>query len=460
MKDTTLAGIGFWVASRSLVAESKSPNEKLNIGVIGAGGKGYSDLKNVESENIIALCDVDEKQAEKARKDHPNAKFYHDYRKMLEEEKSLDAVIVATPDHHHTAASVMAMRLGKHVYCQKPLTHSIYEARLMRETAAKYKVATQMGNQGSSENGLRRAVEVIQAGAIGPVHEVHVWSNRPIWPQGLDRPVGEKPVPSTLKWDLWLGPSPERPYNEGYCPFAWRGWWDFGTGALGDMACHTANMPFRALKLEHPTAIEAVSSGINAETGPKWSVIRFEFPARGNLPPVKFFWYDGGMKPPHTITDGLDLTSVHGGKKKKKQEKLEKGEVPGSGCLLVGKEGLLFSPDDYGSAFGLFPHPDSKDKEDRFEDYQGPAETLPRAVGDGKEADYRQHLEWIHACKGGPPGFSNFDFAALLTETILLGNVALRAQTRIEWDPVGMKATNCPEAQRFIHPTFRPGYAL
>jgi hypothetical protein len=315
----------------------------------------------------------------------------------------------------------------------------------MRETAAKEKVATQMGNQGSAESGLRRAIEVIQGGAIGPVREVHVWSNRPIWPQGLDRPKEVQPIPEQLKWDLWLGAAPERPYNECYCPFKWRGWLDFGTGALGDMACHTANMPFRALKFAYPTVIEAESSGIFPETYPKWSRIRFEFPARGDMPPAKFFWYDGGQKPPKEVTEGMNLASVKGGKKKKRVEELKPGDIPGSGCLLVGDKGVLFSPDDYGSAFKIFPDED-------FADYQGPAESIPRSPG--------HYKEWINAAKGGPPAYSNFDFAALLTETILLGNVALRVGKRLEWNGASMKASNCPEAEKYVRREYRKGWAI
>jgi predicted dehydrogenase len=453
LKQTALAGFGVWVSGRSLQSQSKSPNEKLNIGIIGCGGKGHSDTQCVATENIVALCDVDQNNAAGCFKEFPNAKKYTDFRKMLDEEKSLDAVVVATPDHTHAPASVMAMKLGKHVYCQKPLTHSVFEARTMRETAAKMKVVTQMGNQGSAEPGLRRAVEIIQAGVLGPVRQVHVWSNRPIWPQGMDRPEGSKPVPSHLDWGLWLGPAPERPYNDGYCPFAWRGWQDFGTGALGDMACHTANMPFRALRLEYPTSIEAESSGINKETYPKWSRIRFEFPARSDMPPLSFFWYDGGQKPPEDITSGLDLARrVEGSKKRKKVEVLKSGDVPGSGCLIVGDKGALFSPDDYGAAYRIFPEED-------FKDYKGPPETIPRLSMEGG-TDKVHHQEWIRAIKESGKPYSSFDYAALLTETILLGNIALRTGKKLDWDGPNMKAKNCPEAEQFIRREYRKGYTL
>jgi predicted dehydrogenase len=408
-------------------AQSKSPNEKLNIGVIGAGGQGHSNTRDVSSQNIVALCDVDEKNAADNFKENPKATKYYDYREMLDKEKTLDAVIVATPDHHHAPASVMAMRLGKHVYTQKPLTHSVWEARLMMKTARECKIASQMGNQGTANRGVRRAAEIVQAGALGPVRDVHVWTNRPIWPQGIDRPEESMPVPQHLKWDLWLGPAPERPYHSAYCPFKWRGWLDFGTGALGDMACHTANMPFMALKLKYPKSVELVkSTEVNPETYPKSAVIRWDFPARENMPELKFFWYDGGNKPSKEIVGDLKLSD--------------------SGCMLVGDKGKLFSPNDYGAAYDLLPAKD-------FENYQGPPETIPRSPG--------HFEEWIRACKGGPPAMSNFDYAAQLTETILLGNIALRfAGKKLEWDGEAMKFTNAPEANQFLKREYRKGWEI
>jgi len=420
-----------------------SPNEKMNVAVIGAGGKGSSDTDSVASENIVALCDIDDNTLNARGQKYPGAKKYNDYRKMLDEmNKEIDAVIVATPDHHHAPASIRAMRLGKHVYCQKPLTHSVYEARLMRETAKKYKVATQMGNQGSAESGLRRAIEVIQAGTIGNVRQVHVWSNRPIWPQGMGRPIGTSPVPSNIHWDLFLGPAPERPYHPDYQPFKWRGWVDYGTGALGDMACHTANMPFRALKLGYPTSIEAETSGFNGESYPKSSTIRFEFPAREGLAPVSFFWYDGGRKPNDDIA-GEVLTRIE--KQKDKDGNPMARKLPGSGCLLVGDKGHLFSPDDYGAKFFLLP-------EKEFVDFKGPDQTIPRSPG--------HYKEWIEACKGGNPAFSNFDIAAYLTEIILLGCVAIRAGKRVEWDGPRMKSKNAPEVAQFVKRKYRKGWEV
>jgi predicted dehydrogenase len=434
-----------------------SANEKLNIAVIGAGGKGATDTDSVASENIVALCDVDQKTLDSRGQKYPNARLFKDYRKMLEEVKGIDAVIVATPDHVHAPASIMAMKMGKHVYCQKPLTHSVYEARLMRDTAAKQKVATQMGNQGSAESGLRRAVEAIQAGVIGPVQQLHVWSNRPIWPQGHDRPPGEDPVPPELDWDLWLGPAPFRPFkgNKTYHPFAWRGWQDFGTGALGDMACHTVNMPFRALKLGYPTSIEAKSTGINKETYPKSSEIRFEFPARAGMPPLTFWWYDGGWKPNDDI---LRQVNAHYADQKDRDGNPRK--VPTSGCLLIGSKGQIFSPDDYGSQFllqldssGLKPAKSKVDNKDvEHEAVRAIPQTIPRSPG--------HYKEWLEACKGGKPGYSNFDIAAYLTEIILLGCVALRTGKKLDWDGPHLTARNAPEAAQYVKRQYRKGWSL
>ena len=456
-----------------------SPNDKLNIGVVGAGGKGSSDTDCCSGENIVALCDVDANTLEQRHQKYPKAKTYKDFRKMLEQEKTLDAVIVATPDHMHATAAAMAIKMGKHVYCQKPLTQTVYEARLLRQLARKYGVATQMGNQGSAEDGLRRAVEVVQAGLLGPVRQVHVWSNRPIWPQGMDRPEGQDPVPPNLDWDLWLGPAPFRPFKEKwaegeekqaegkrgrrvkgsvYHPFAWRGWQDFGTGALGDMACHTANMPFRALRLGYPTEVEAECSAINTESYPLKSKIRFEFPAREGLVPVTFWWYDGGNPRP-------DNPYEHDGNNKPPEDatvaiREARDKVPGSGCLLIGDKGQLFSPDDYGAQFFIKMH-DEKELVDG-KNHEAVKAIPPRIERNEHKGgtDERHHLEWIAACKGGKPGYSNFDIAAYLTEIILLGCVALRTGKKLEWDGPNMRATNAPEAARFIRRTPRKGWTL
>jgi predicted dehydrogenase len=441
-----------------------SANEKLNIGVVGAAGKGSSDTDRCATENIVALCDVDENIAASQLKKYPKAVFYKDWREMLEKEKGLDAVVISTPDHLHATIAATAIRMGKHIYCQKPLTHSVYEARLLRNLAKKYNVATQMGNQGSAEDGLRRAVEVIQAGLIGQVRQVHVWSNRPVWPQGMNRPPGQDPVPANLNWDLWLGPAPLRPYKSEwpadlapaptggrrargavYHPFNWRGWQDFGTGALGDMACHTANMPFRALKLGYPTEIESESTGINKETYPLSSKIRFQFPARENMPAVTFWWYDGGWKPGAEVTTEI-------------QEMLDR--VPDSGCLLIGDKGKLFSPDDYGARF--FVKLAGEKELANGKDHPAVAaipQVIPRNEFQG-DGDLRHHLEWIAACKGGRPCYSDFDNAAYLTEIILLGCVAMRVGKRLDWDGPKMRAKNAPEAAQYIRREYRKGWTL
>ncbi|HJT77133.1 MAG TPA: Gfo/Idh/MocA family oxidoreductase [Gemmataceae bacterium] len=477
LKQTALAGVGFWAAGGVSLAVSKSANEQINFACIGVGGKGDSDSDQVTKfGNVVAICDIDDNtlghKAERevdGKRPFAKARKFNDFRKMFDEMgKDIDAVTVSTPDHTHAPASLMAMRLKKHVYCQKPLTHTVFEARLMRETAHKMGVATQMGNQGTAENGLRRAVELIRAGAIGKVHEVHVWTNRPIWPQGTDAILkvqaahqvamaalhGHKvspqypAVPKHVHWQEWLSVAAERPYDPIYHPFSWRGWWDFGTGAIGDMACHTANMAFMALKLDAPTVVLAESGDINPETYPTWARIELQFPARGDMPPVKLFWYEGSRKegrvlPPEELTHGH--------------------RVSDSGSLLVGDKGVLFSPNDYGASFTLLP-------EKEFKDYKGPAETLPR---NGK-GDEGMKAEWVNAIRGGKPAMSNFNYAARLTEAVLLGNVAMRAGKetvikrhgkdvhvrKLEWDAEQVRATNAPEAEQFIKPQYRKGYTL
>jgi len=450
-----MAGVGYWVAARPAFAASKSPNEKLNVAVIGAGGKGHSDCRNVaKTENIVALCDVDDKRASGIYTMFPKVKKYKDYREMLEkEEKNIDAVTVSTPDHTHAPASIMAMKMGKHCYCQKPLTHAVYEARMMKKVASEAGVATQMGNQGTGHDGLREAVEVIQSGGIGKVREAHVWTNRPVWPQateailkhrgvhaalhGANGSAGTPSAPPSMAWDLWLGTAPFRPYDPIYAPFAWRGWWDFGTGALGDMACHTANMAFMALKLGSPTSFQAISAETNSETYQAWSTITYEFPARGDLPPVKYVWYDGTKRgkrnlPSKDVVGDLKISS--------------------SGSLLIGDKGMLYSPNDYGSSYKLLP-------KEKFADYEKPAPTLPRIHSNLDEGNH--HREWIAACKGGPKAMSNFDYAAALTETVLLGNLAVRAGgLKVEWDGPNMKAKNWDEGAKLVKPEYRKGWTL
>lgn len=472
IQTTAIAGAAMFSGCLSAAPRKLGAGDKLNIGVVGANGKGASDTDHCATENIVALCDVDSSRAAGPMKKYPGAKFYQDWRVMLEKEKTLDAVIVSTPDHTHAVIAAHAMQLGKHIYCQKPLVQTVYEARLLRKLAKDNGLITQMGNQGSAEDGLRRAVEVVQAGLIGQVREVHVWSNRPIWPQGMDRPAGSDPIPEGLDWDLWLGPAQFRPYKSSwsekrgtsaerngiYGPFNWRGWQDFGTGALGDMACHTCNMPFRALKLGYPTEIEAESSAINKESYPLKSKIRFHFPERDGLAAVNLHWYDGG--------DPLANNPFrHDGKNKPAKEitaEIEEmmGEVPGSGCLLIGDKGKLFSPDDYGAKFFVRLNDEKELKSGKdHESVKAIPQIIPRNAFSG-DTDFRHHQEWIAACKGGPTPYSNFEIAGYLTEIILLGCIALRVGKKLEWDGPNMRALNAPEAAQFVKRNYRQGWAV
>jgi hypothetical protein len=450
------AGASAFTACATPRPRRLAATDKLRIACVGVGGKGRSDVAHCGSEEIVALCDADESQAVEARKSFPNAKFYADWREMLdEEEDNIDAITVSTPDHLHAVVASRAIKMGKHVYCQKPLTQTVHEARYLRKLASQYNVVTQMGNQGSAEDGLRRAVEVVQAGVIGPIRQIHVWTNRPIWPQGLRRPDGSDPVPQGLKWDHFLGPADPIPYKAGiYHPFNWRGWFDFGTGALGDMACHTANMPFRAAKLGYPKLIELLDhSELNPDTFPKTSKIRFLFPSREGLPETEFFWYDGNpsdkevkpLRPHEDIT--TDIRAML-------------DNVPDAGCLLIGETGQVFSPDSYGAGFFIKMN-DEKDLviSNSHEAVKAVPQTIPRNTHPGG-SDERQHLEWIAGCKGGPEPYSNFNIAAYLTEIILLGCVALRTGKKLEWDGPGMKAANAPEAAQFIKRAYRKGYRL
>jgi predicted dehydrogenase len=396
---------------------------RIRFACIGVGGKGESDTEDAARfGDVVAICDVDETILEQAAKKYPMARKFTDFREMLGEmEKSIDAVTVSTPDHTHAAAAVMAMKMGKHCFCQKPLTHSIYEARRLGELARERRVATQMGNQGTASRGLRKSAALVKAGILGPVREVHVWTNRPIWPQGEPRPEPAEP-PSTLHWDLWLGPAPERPYGKGYHTFGWRGWWDFGTGALGDMACHTVNMPYMALDLKNPTSVVAETSGHNRDSYPKWSIIRFEFPATDTRPALLMTWYDGGKRPPAELLDGQRPSA--------------------SGSLLVGEKGKLYSSGDNGEQRVLL----------------GGAQEI-EVSSTGSPGHFE---EWVRAIKGGEPAVSNFpDYAGPLTETILLGNLAVWADgKKIEWDARRLEAKNAPEVRQVVRVEYRKGWSL
>ena len=407
-------------------------NERLNVAGIGVGGKGAGDVEDIARAgcNIVALCDVDERRAAGTFKQFPDAKRYTDFRVMLDTQRDIDAVIVATPDHMHAPAAVRAMRMGKHVYCQKPLTYTVHEARVMAETAAEHKVATQMGNQAHAGEPIRRAVELVRAGIVGPVREVHCRTDRPIWPQGMKERPPAQPVPKSLDWDLWLGPAPERDYNAAYLPFNWRGWWDFGTGALGDMACHIMDMPYWALELGAPTTVEAESGGNTEESPPLWSTVTYEFPARGERPPVKFVWYDGkrgGDKntpnhPPADVMEGQDA---------------KKWDV-----VLVGERGKMYFNRD-NTKWVLSPG-------SLADMAESVPQTLPRVAN--------EDVEWVAACKGGPAALSNFGYSGPFTEMVLLGNVAIRTGKKLRWDAESLTCPGTPEAERYLRREYRKGW--
>ncbi|HVX11673.1 MAG TPA: Gfo/Idh/MocA family oxidoreductase [Pirellulales bacterium] len=455
MQTTAATGVGFWVAAGLHAEESKSPNEKIRFACVGIGGKGESDSEDAgKSGDVVAICDVDDLKLNAAGKKFEGAKKYNDFRKMLDEMGSnIDAVTVSTPDHCHAVVAAMAMSLGKHCFCQKPLTHSIWEARRLGDIAREKKVATQMGNQGTSYDPLRRAAAIIQSGALGKVTEVHVWTNRPIWAQGGNRPETDE-VPSYLHWEEWLGPAAYRPFGKGYHPFSWRGWWDFGTGALGDMACHTVNMPYMALALKDPTSVQARTSGHNRDSYPKWSTIDFQFPSNDKRPAVKMTWYDGGdagEKPAKHLFEKADPTKSDClvlGDKDVYAKEFKEGKHPfASGCLVVGEKGSLYAPGDYAERQIVLTNGINEPKVDWI-----------HSPG--------HFEEWVRAIRGGEAAMSNFpNYAGGLTETILLGNLAVwvapeagQMGKKIEWNAKEMVATNAPEVAEVIRPKYRDGY--
>ncbi len=435
-----LASAGSMIGPRHVLGQGggQPPSAKLNIAGIGVGGQGGHDISQMTDENIVALCDVDSAHAGGIFRRFPDAKIHTDYRKMLAEQKDIDAVVIATPDHQHAIIAMAAIKMGKHVYCEKPLTHTVWEARQLAQAAREHKVATQMGNQGQASEETRQLCELIWDNAIGPVREVHVWTDRPAnglfneyWPQGVERPKDTPRVPDTIDWDLWLGPAPERPYHPAYLPFRWRGWLDFGTGALGDIGCHACDPVFRALKLGQPVSVEASSSRVNKETYPLASMVTYHFPARGEMPPVKLVWSDGGLRPP-------------------RPEELEAGaEMGANGHLFIGDNGKILSQK---KGYALIPAK-------RQQEYGVPPRKLPRSIG--------HYKEWLAACKGGAAAGSNFDWAGPLTEVVLLGNVALRLQLREEltskrllWDGGNLRFTNSEEANSFLKSEYRTGWSL
>jgi predicted dehydrogenase len=457
-------------------------NDRFYVAGIGVGGQGGGDLKGVEAAGgtIVALCDVDARRAESSVKRYADAKMYQDFRVLLEKEKGIDAVVVSTPDHTHAVAAMAAMAAGKHVRVQKPLTHSLYEARALANAAEHYRVQTQMGNQAHGGEPIRRAVELVRAGIIGPVREVHAWTNRPIWPQGqaaLDERAKNAATqkPADLDWDLWLGPAPERAYNACYAPFKWRGWWDFGTGALGDMACHIMDMPYWALDLGTPQTVEAVSHGSDREVGPTWSTITYQFAARASVgggtrggavgpkaqveqPAVKFVWYDGlkdgRPNAPHDLlARATEEVRAGGGDKAVAASQAPKGKAraqkaiddPGRwDLILVGDAGLMLfqrastdwivTPKSQAESFAKVP------------------QSIPRV------ADI--NAEWIAACRGGPKAAGAFDYSGPFTEMVLLGTLAVRLNEKITWDAAAMKVANLPAADELIERKYRPGWNL
>jgi predicted dehydrogenase len=446
---------GVW--TEGALAQSKSPNEKLNIACIGVGGQGGGDLREVSGENIVALCDVDSIRAAKSFGAYPNAPKYTDYRKMLER-KDIDAVTVTIPDHNHAAATAMAMHLGKHVYCQKPLTHSVHEAREIAKLSARNpKLATQMGTQAHASEGNIRTAELLQMGVIGQVTQVHVWTDRPKgwWPQGVTRPTEAVPIRSSLDWNCWLGTAAFRPYNPVYLPFVWRGWWDFGTGSLGDMACHLMDVAFWGLKLGAPVRVSAEGVGMTADSPPLSCVIKYEFPKRssaaphdkphdkrrdkkpasadsvseaspgGELGPVTLTWYDAKVKPPADLLGGETVPDIS------------------NGSLFIGDKGMLLV--NHGANPILLPHA-------KFDGVELPKPFLPRPGN--------HYLQWIEACKTGTSTGSNFGYAGVMTEAVLLGNVALRVGQPVEYDAIHGKVTNCKEAEQYLQNAYRKGYRL
>ncbi len=446
VKTSAAIGAGYWAAGGVAPRESISAIERVQFGCIGVGGKGRSDSEDANrAGDVVAIVDIDDETIEKeSKRFKTNPTDFHDWREMLEKMgDKIDAVTVSIPDHSHAVATAMAMKKGKACYTQKPLTHSIWEARRMAEIAKEKGVATQMGNQGSEKPGLREAVARIKGGFIGAPKEIHVWTNRPVWPQGIAKPAGSKP-PANVHWEHFIGPAKFREYDPAYHPFKWRGFWDFGTGALGDMACHTMNMPFAACELINPVAVQAKTSGHNGETYPGWSVIEFDFAATSNRPACKVFWYDGGKKPNEALLNG----EWQNGTDKKSFK-----EIKNSGSLIVGEKGKIFSPDDYGAEY--YWQTDSSPKEVEFE----------RSPG--------HFREWVNAIKGGKPAWSNFqDYAGKLTEVILLGNLAVWAagkskedgspveSKKLEWDQENLKVKGAPEYDSMIKPEYRSGYSV
>jgi predicted dehydrogenase len=421
LKTTAVAGAGFWLGTATGSRAAESPNDKLNIACIGIGGRGGDNLRSLAGQNIVALCDVDDQRAGSAYELCPQAKKYFDFRRMLDElDKQIDAVVVSTPDHTHFHPSVMALNMGKHLYCEKPLAHSVREVRHLTKLARAKKLATQLGAQRHAMDNMHRVVELVKSGAIGKVTEVHSWI-------GGDRgmpavPTAFEPPPPHLKWDLWLGPAAERPYHTTYCPYGWRFWWDFGTGETGNWGCHILDIPYWALDLKYPTKVDASGPPVHEQTTPKSMATRFEFPARGDQPPVVLHW--------HHAKNGPEILQQKG---------LTAG---GSNTLFLGSEGMLLCGF---SSRKLYP-------EEKFADFRAPDKFIPASPG-----FYR---EWVDACRGGTPATCNFDYTGPMTETVLLGNVAYRAPGGFDWDANKLVAVGNEAAQRLIRTPYRQGWEV
>lgn len=432
LKIAATAAFGFQIVPSYVLGREGQPppSEKLNIAGIGVGGQGGGVLNEMKGENIVALCDVDWSKAGHTIKSFPKAELFRDYRILLEKRQDIDAVMIATPDHMHAPITLAALRAGKHVYVEKPMAHTIEEARLMTQVAEETGLVTQMGNNGHAGEGLRQTREWIQAGLVGQVREAHCWSDRPgnFWKQDYERPSDTPEVPKDLDWNLWLGAAPERPYHPIYHPFAWRGWFDFGTGALGDMAVHNMDPAFYALDLGAPVAAEAVTSPIKKESYPAWQIITYEFAAKGSQPALKIYWYDGGKMPPRP--SAMD----------------EDDELPDNGIYFVGDKGTMLC--------GGWSGPPRLLPAQRMVGFQAPPKTIPRSIG--------HRAEWIQACKAHKPedAKAGFAYSGPFTEALLVGNLAARLQKRIEWDSAAMRAKNAPEAQILIQKVYRQGFGI
>lgn len=421
-----------------------SPNEKLNIAGVGVGGRGNADIRESvrDTENCVALCDVDWDRASGTFQQFPNATKYKDYRVMLEKEyHNIDAVTIATSDHMHAHIALAAMELGKHVYVEKPLTHNVYEARKLLEASRRYNVQTQMGNQGHSGDGVREMCEIVWSGIAGDIKEVHIWTNRPIWPQGIAEPLPARPVPETLDWNLWIGCAPMRPYNPEYAPFKWRGWWDFGAGALGDMGCHIMDPAFWALDLSNPISVECIyQKDKNDQTAPTQSIVKYEFPERFNtfaqklMAPVSVYWYEGELLPERP--EGVPA-----------DEQLGEGD---NGSLFIGTREVL-TTGTYGGGTRVVPAKRNEELKDFLASIPKTLERIP--VG--------HHESWVRACKGEGTPASNFEYSVPLTETVLLGNLAMRSGQKVYWDAANMKVTNdIPGVEKYVHRDYRRGWNL